>query len=207
MQNTARPAAPAPDIAVKDVGNRQHELTLHTTTTVNILDAQLELTPAAKRICGDEEVHFGHYTFDISQPLSGPIAATTLALTKIVRCGSEVPPTIAQTTSAPDDWKPSANEQSQIESQTYRYYAAKDAGDYADAYARFDGGMKEAAHFDTWSAHAKAQNTKAGHILNRRVFKITWYKDPPSAQEPGIYAAVDFSGQFENDPIYCGYLA
>lgn len=67
--------------------------------------------------------------------------------------------------------------------------------------------MKEAAHFDTWSANAKAQNTKAGHLLNRRILKITWYKDPPSAPEPGIYAAADFSGQFENDPIYCGYLA
>ena len=39
------------------------------------------------------------------------------------------------------------------------------------------------------------------------MLKITWYKDPPSAPEPGIYAAADFSGQFENDPIYCGYLA
>ena len=29
----------------------------------------------------------------------------------------------------------------------------------------------------------------------------------PSAPEPGIYAAADFSGQFESDPIYCGYIA
>jgi hypothetical protein len=67
--------------------------------------------------------------------------------------------------------------------------------------------MKEAMHFDSWASHAKSQNAKAGHILNRRVLKITWYKDPPSAPEPGIYAAADFAGQFENDPIYCGYLA
>jgi hypothetical protein len=71
----------------------------------------------------------------------------------------------------------------------------------------FDNGMKEAAHFDSWASDAKSQNSKAGHILNRRILKITWYKDPPSAPEPGIYAAADFSGQFENDPIYCGYLA
>jgi Protein of unknown function (DUF4019) len=71
----------------------------------------------------------------------------------------------------------------------------------------FDNGMKEAAHFDTWSSNAKSRNAKAGHVLNRRILKITWYKDPPSAPEPGIYAAADFSGQFENDPIYCGYVA
>jgi hypothetical protein len=196
------------DITVKPAGENQYELTLQTSTTINIFDAQLELTPTAKRTCGTKEAHFGHYGFDISQSLSGPRnKATTLTLTQTVRCGSESPLTIPQTTSAPDGWKPSASDQSQIETQTYQYYGAKDAGKYADAYAMFDNGMKEATHFDSWASNAQSQNTKAGHVLNRRVIKIAWYKDPPSAPEPGIYAAADFSGQFENDPIYCGYLA
>ncbi len=195
-------------IAVKDIGNNQYELTLHTTTTVNILTAQIQLAPTAKGTCGDKELHFGHYAFEISKPLSGTAnKAATLTLTQTIRCGSETPPAIPQTANAPDGWKPSVTDQSQIETQTYQYYGAKDAGKYADAYAMFDNGMKEATHFDTWSAHAQSQNAKAGHILNRRIIKITWYKDPPSAPEPGIYAAADFAGQLENDPIYCGYLA
>jgi hypothetical protein len=154
------------------------------------------------------EAHFGHYAFAINEPLSGPAGKTAdFTLTQTVRCGSVSPPAIAQTTSAPDGWEPTAKDQSQIESETYGYYSAKDAGDYAGAYAMFADGMKEAAHFDTWSANARSQNAKAGHVLNRLITKITWYKDPPSAPEPGIYAAADFSGQFENDPIYCGYLA
>jgi hypothetical protein len=208
MQDAAPAATSDSDITIKDIGNNQCELTLHTSTTVNIFEAQRELAPTAKRLCGDKEVNFGHYAFDINQPLSGSSSKTaSLTLTQTVRCGSETPPTIAQTTSAPDGWKPSASDQSEVESQTYRYYSFKDAGDYAAAYAMFDTGMKESAHFDTWSANARSQNTKAGHVLNRRVLKITWYKDPPSAPEPGIYAAADFSGQFENDPVYCGYLA
>jgi hypothetical protein len=197
------------DITVKDIGNNQYELTLHTSTTINIFDAQLELTPTAKRTCGAKEAHFGHYAFDMQTPLNGAAVdkPTSMALTQTIRCGSENPPAIPQTTSAPDGWKPSVNDQSQIETQTYQYYGAKDAGDYAAAYAMFDNGMKEATHFDSWASNAQSQNTKAGHVLNRRVIKITWYKDPPSAPEPGIYAAADFSGQFENDPIYCGYLA
>jgi hypothetical protein len=196
------------DIAVKDIGNGQYELSLHTSTTVNIFEAQRELAPTAKKACRDKEVHFGHYAFDINQALTGPTGKTTrLALTQTIRCGSENPPTVPQTTSAPDGWKPSASDQSQIESQTYRYYIAKNAGDYAAAYAMFDHGMKESAHFESWASNAQSQNTKAGRVLNRRVLKITWYKDPPSAPEPGIHAATDFSGQFENDPIYCGYLA
>ena len=196
------------DITVKDIGNNQYELTLHTTTTVNILDAQIQLAPTAKRTCGEKQPLLGHYAFEISQPLSGTTnKAPTLALTQTIRCGLETPPSIPQTANAPDGWKPSATDQSQIETQTYQYYSAKDAGQYADAYEMFDRGMKETSHFDNWSAHAQSQNTKAGHILSRRVIKITWYKDPPSAPEPGIYAAADFAGQFENDPIYCGYLA
>ena len=35
------------DITVKDIGNNQYELTLHTTTTVNIFEAQRELAPTA----------------------------------------------------------------------------------------------------------------------------------------------------------------
>jgi hypothetical protein len=196
------------DISVKDIGNDQYELSLHTTATTNIAVGQLQLAPTAKRTCRDKEMHFGHYSFDISQPLSDTAnKASTFTLTQTIRCGAESPPAIPQTTSAPDGWKPSAIDQSQVETQTYQYYRAKDAGQYVAAYAMFDDQMKETSHFDTWSAHAQSQNTKAGHVLNRRVLKITWYKDPPSAPEPGIYAAADFAGQFENDPIYCGYVA
>ena len=204
----AAPAAPDSDITVKDIGHSQYELTLHTSTTVNIFDAQLELSPTAEKTCGNKQAHFGRYTFDISQPLSGPMSrATTFILTQTVRCGAEAPSAIPQTTHAPDGWRPSAVDQSQIESETYRYYGFKDTGDFTAAYAMFTDGMKESAHFDSWASNGRSQNTKAGHILNRQVLKIIWYKDPPSAPEPGIYAAADFSGQFENDPIYCGYLA
>jgi hypothetical protein len=205
----AAPAANADsDITVKDIGNNQYELTLHTTTTVNIFEAQRELAPTAKKTCGEKEANFGHYAFEIKEPLADPVSKTaTLTLTQTIRCGSADPPTIPQTTSAPDGWKPSTSDQSQIESRTYRYYGFKDAGDYAAAYAMFDHGMKESAHFDSWASNARSQNIKAGRVLKRQILKITWYKDPPSAPEPGIYAAADFSGQFENDPIYCGYLA
>jgi hypothetical protein len=196
------------DIAIKDIGHNQYELTLHTTTTINVFEAQRELAPTAKRTCADKEAHFGHYAFAIDEPSPGHSGKTTnLTLTQTIRCGSETPSPIPQSSSAPDGWKPTALDQSQIESQTYGYYSAKDAGDYAAAYAMFDNGMKQATHFDTWSANARSQYAKAGHVLNRLVLKITWYKDPPSAPEPGIYAAADFSGQFESDPIYCGYVA
>jgi len=204
-------AAPAAntdsDITVKDLGNNQYELTLHTSTTINILEAQRELAPTARKTCAGKIANLGRYAFDIKEPLvSNKVKTTSLILTQTIRRGSETPPTIAQTTSASDGWKPSVTDQSEVENQTYRYYGFKDAGNYAAAYAMFDDSMKESTHFDSWASHAQSQNTKAGRVLKRQVVKITWYKDPPSAAEPGIYAAADFPGQFENDPIYCGYL-
>ena len=95
---SALPAAADSDITVKDIGNNQYELTLHTSTTVNIFEAQRELAPTAKKTCGDKEANFGHYAFDISQPLSGPTSKTaSLTLTQTIRCGSADPPTIPQT--------------------------------------------------------------------------------------------------------------
>jgi hypothetical protein len=102
-------AAAASDITVKDLGNSQYELTLHTSTTVNIFEAQRELAPTAKKTCADMEAHFGHYAFAINEPLSGPAGKTAdFTLTQTVRCGSVSPPAIAQTTSAPDGWEPTA---------------------------------------------------------------------------------------------------
>lgn len=47
---------------------------------------------------------------------------------------------------------------------------------------------------------------KAGTVEGRKIQKITWYKNPPNTQ-PGIYAAVDFTSQFSNLVLHCGYLA
>ena len=34
----------------------------------------------------------------------------------------------------------------------------------------------------------------------------TWTKDPPTAPAPGIYVAVDLSGQYANIDRQCGYI-
>lgn len=45
-----------------------------------------------------------------------------------------------------------------------------------------------------------------GEFLSRHVRRITIYKDPPEAARKGIYAAIDFSGAYQNLEIYCGYM-
>lgn len=58
-------------------------------TTVNIFKAQRELALTAKKACGSEEAHFGHYGFSISQPLAGSGSKSmNMNLTQDIRCGS-----------------------------------------------------------------------------------------------------------------------
>ena len=58
--------------------------------------------------------------------------------------------------------------------------------------------------FQTYRASVAAFNTKAGAVTARSLRKITWYKDAP--QGPGVYAAVDFSSEFQNLALHCGYV-
>lgn len=45
-----------------------------------------------------------------------------------------------------------------------------------------------------------------GNFEFRRLRRISVYVDPPNAPKKGVYAAVDFSGRFENLTLYCGYI-
>jgi hypothetical protein len=201
--------AAEPDIAVKSLGSGQYELTLRTSAAPDIFMAQRTLLPAAKAACGTEPVEFENYAFDFHTSVAdaNPTSRPLLRLTQTIRCGASAVTAIPQIANAPDGWKPSADDQATVESQTYRYLYAKGAGDFTTAYAMFSDAMKAATHQDAWQKGAEAFNASAGQVLSRRVLKITWYKDPPSAPAPGIYAAADYTGEFINIPIYCGYVA
>jgi hypothetical protein len=90
--------------------------------------------------------------------------------------------------------------------QTYAYFAAKDEGRFADAYSTFSINQKRTVPFDGWKAQLENFYRDAGNGQGRKIQKITWYKDPPNTQ-PGVYAAVDFTGLFSNLSLYCGYVA
>jgi hypothetical protein len=167
------------------------------------------MLPKAKELCGDKEPNFGHFSFEATLPVtdSKSNSPPQLRLTQTIRCGAATPSPVPEVTQAPDRWQPTTKDQAAVERQTYRYLTSKAAGDYSGAYAMFSDSMKEATHFDSWQISTQAFNAKAGRVLSRQVRKITWYKDPPSAPLPGIYVAVDYSGEFADVPIHCGYVA
>jgi len=77
---------------------------------------------------------------------------------------------------------------------------------FEDAYAFFSADQKRTVAFEAWRADRVQFRAKVGAFEGRTIRKLTWYRNPPGAQ-PGIYVAADFSDQFENAALHCGYVA
>jgi len=107
--------------------------------------------------------------------------------------------------SKPGAFQGSPEQQQAVEKQTLSYFAARDGRQYDSAYRMLSETQKAQISFENWRGLAEDFNNKAGQVRGRTIVKTTWYKDPPQAR-PGVYAAVDFSSQFENVNIHCGYV-
>jgi hypothetical protein len=110
-------------------------------------------------------------------------------------------------TSKPSDtkWSASSTQIERVKNQSRAYFSAKDGARYQEAYALLGTSLQQQTPFSRWNFLAQHFNATAGQVSQRDIKKITWYKDPPQAA-PGIYAAVDFSSQFANVNVHCGYL-
>jgi len=111
-------------------------------------------------------------------------------------------------TPAPDGspWQPSETQARRLVQSTRDYLADVDGGRFEDAYAFFSEDQKRTVAFEAWRADRVQFRAKVGAFEGRTIRKLTWYRNPPGAQ-PGIYAAADFSDQFENAALHCGYVA
>lgn len=89
---------------------------------------------------------------------------------------------------------------------SYAYFAAKDRGDYAAAYALIDADMRSYLTPDLYRSEGQRFNASAGKVIERRVVRLTWERDPPEAKRPGLYVAADFVSRFPNIYLHCGYL-
>ncbi|MTV38722.1 DUF4019 domain-containing protein [Duganella radicis] len=102
-------------------------------------------------------------------------------------------------------WRASSAQIERVESLSRLYFAAKDDARYQEAYAVLTPSQHQQTPFARWSFLAQDFNAQAGKLIQRDFKKITWYRNPPQAPA-GVYAAVDFSGEYANTSLYCGYL-
>lgn len=125
----------------------------------------------------------------LGQPLSANVAATMFHTVKAP---------------APADWKPSEADEADARRFVGAYFAKRDAGQMEAALAMFKPTVVKDRR--GWVEQMQHLNKKLG-TGKRRLTAVTWYVNPPSASQPGIFAAVDFVGEYPNAPVYCGYVA
>ncbi len=101
---------------------------------------------------------------------------------------------------------PDAATQRALLDRSYAYFAAKDGGRLEAAYADFAPSVRAYLTSDLYRSQATAFKAAAGTGGERRIVLMTWEKDPPGANTPGLYVAADFVGRFPNIRLHCGYL-
>src|SRR4051812_26760315 len=114
-------------------------------------------------------------------------------------------PLVMAATNADKDWMPSAAQVQAVIEQSRRYFTARDAGRFDEAYRQYAPTNKALVSYGGWRQAVQGLNTASGGITARRLVRITWFKDPPQSG-PGVYAAVDFSSTSPKLAAHCGYL-
>jgi hypothetical protein len=192
------------EIESRETGENAYEIVLRSDTVTDVAAGQRQLSSKASSLCKDRPVHFGRYEFSLSERIAPAPDSSKPAfvLKQQIRCGVGFEGQASLVTPNRTGWRPTETDQATVERLTYQYFRAKDFGDYRDAYLLFAPGVIE---WERWRDLTSQFSLGAGAVRSRHIRKITWYLDPPSVG-PGVFAAVDYFGEFEKLSIQCGYV-
>jgi hypothetical protein len=203
------PPSAGTGVGVEPLGPGRYRLTIALRGTGDPAVGQSALQPTASRLCGGRPFSFGRFKWEGQEKIdkgSSKRVPQSLTLHQEIACGAEGAAS-AETAAPPNPaWQPNAADEKAVTAATSRYFAARDGGRYAEAWALLSPGLQALSPRVQWEAAAAAFNARAGRIPSRRPVALTWYNNPPNAEVPGLYAAVDFVAEAEKLRILCGYL-
>jgi hypothetical protein len=202
-------AAAAPQVSHEQIGEGHYRLRMIAPGISRVEEAQALLAPTAGRLCGSLPAHFGHFEWVSNEEVvnsSGRRTSQDLLLILDVFCGTP-PPAPTETAAAPDpNWRQSEAQEQAVLARTRAYFEARDSGRYAEAYAMLTPAMQADSTLESWSRQASEYARRARASRGRQPTRVTWYNDPPSAPVHGLYAAVDYNGNFADLLFMCGYV-
>lgn len=108
-------------------------------------------------------------------------------------------------TNADASWRPSQQQIAAVETITRAYFAARDANRASEAYAFLSPKQKQGIPSTVFTKILDDFNEKAGPASARRLRAVTWYKDTQQTGA-GLFVAVDYSSDYENLALHCGYI-
>jgi hypothetical protein len=94
-------------------------------------------------------------------------------------------------------WSASDEQKNRAVATLQRFLAATDEGRHKDAYDMLTPGMKGMMSFDRFVALEQKFREQSGGEASRTDARATWYKDPPQAAAPGVYAAFSIRCSFK----------
>jgi len=104
------------------------------------------------------------------------------------------------------EWTPSQSLVLDATRAIDRYFSLLDHGEPKRAYEMMNDATKASIPLTAFTEQNERFHAQAGPLLERRLLKFTWFKDPANAPFPGIYAAVDIATRFEKIDRHCGYI-
>src|SRR5690348_3819573 len=75
------------------------------------------------------------------------------------------------------DWMPAAAQVQAVVDQSRRYFAARDAGRYDEAYKLYAPTHKAMVSYGGWRQAVEGLNAASGGITARQLVRVTWFKD------------------------------
>lgn len=194
-----------PAIKQERLGEDHYRLRITVPDSSDVARAQTLLAPTAQRLCGAMPFRFGRYRFAATESVAtgGARTAAAVELEQELHCGGEAP--VQEPVAVPRaDWQPAPADDQAVRQATDLYYAARAGGRYAEAHAMLSDRMQDLSPLAAFSDAARAETVRFGPG-RRRVVAVTWYNSPPEAPVAGIYAALDFVGDYERLHLLCGY--
>lgn len=177
----AAPAAPA--LRSEKIGGGRYRIVL-TAPGLTLQQGQTAALQEAARLCGGYPVTLGEYRWRSEERLGRRTRNRTtvaLELEQEASCSLAPPPPVA----TPTGWQPSQADTKTVLDLTERYFSARDAGRYADAWSLFTPTMQGMSPFPEFRSRIAEFNRRAGDALQRRPVAVTWYDNPPGARSRG----------------------
>lgn len=102
-------------------------------------------------------------------------------------------------------WRPTSTQKARVEELSQAYFADKDAARYRQAWERMGPALQRQWTYEEWRHASADSSARSGAMQQRDLKRVTIYRSSQSGT-PGTYAAVDFTGRFDNADTYCAYL-
>jgi hypothetical protein len=200
--------AASASITVERIDGNSFRMTIPAPATSQAGELQARMLPSARLSCQKRRPLFARYRIlpREAEKEAKAVPPGEPILEQELICVEQTLPRAPAAATADPEWAPQPGDHQALLAATYGYFAAKDAGRYAEAHQFLSERMRAATPIAPWTEAARTFNVEAGRALGRRVVEISWYNHPADAPEPGIYVAADFSAEFERLEFVCGYV-